>query len=52
MGEAPTRVDDEIPNATLFQVETAPRWVRSILSFLSTGWVYEDSPFPKTMAII
>ena len=35
-GEAPTRVDDDLPNATLFQIESVPRWSRIIAEFLST----------------
>src|SRR5271156_6467063 len=36
-GEAPTGVDDELPDATLFLIETAPRWSEPIIQVLSTG---------------
>ena len=34
-GEAPTGVNDDLPNAMLFMVETTPRWVEHILEVLS-----------------
>lgn len=52
MGEAPTGVDGDILDATLFQIETVPRWAKSIVSFVSTRWVNDETSIPKTMAII
>ena len=34
--EAPTGVDDNLPKATLFQIEYVPRWSKRIVEFLST----------------
>ena len=51
-GEAPTGVDDDIPDATLFQVETAPYWARPIVTFLSTGFVFDSSSFPSKLALV
>ena len=36
-GESPTGVDDDLPDASLFFVEKVPRWVRTIVTFLSTS---------------
>ena len=35
-GEAPAGVDDDLPDATLFQIEYVPRWSKRITKFLST----------------
>ena len=51
-GEAPTGVDDDIPDATLFQIETAPRWVKHIVSFLSTGYVSDTDSIPRSIILI
>ena len=34
-GEAPTGIDDELPDAVLFQVDIAPQWAKPILQVLS-----------------
>ena len=34
-GEAPTGVDDDLPDAKLFTIEIAPRWAKGIISILS-----------------
>ena len=34
-GEAPTGVDDDLPDATLFQIDIAPRWAEPVLEVLS-----------------
>ena len=34
-GEKPIRVDDELPDATLFHIESVPRWSHVIVEFLS-----------------
>ena len=51
-GEAPTGVDDDIPDATLFQIETAPRWAKHIVSFLSTGYISDTYSIPKSMVLL
>ena len=38
-GEAPIGVKDDLPNSTLFLVETAPRWVELIIEVLTSGFV-------------
>ena len=38
-GEAPTGVEDDMPDSTLFLVETAPKWSEPILDILTTGHV-------------
>ena len=45
-GEAPIGVNDELPDSTLFKVETAPRWSKHILEVLSTSisWQRENNP--------
>ena len=34
-GEAPTGVDDDLPDAKLFTIQIAPRWAKGIISVLS-----------------
>ena len=34
-GEDPVGVDDDLPDATLFQVEIAPKWAEHIIRLLS-----------------
>ena len=36
-GEEPTGVDDDLPDATLFQIESVPKWSKRIATFLSTS---------------
>ena len=45
-GEAPIRVNDDVPDSTLFKVETAPRWSEHTLEVLSTSisWQRENNP--------
>ena len=38
-GEAPMGVKDDLPDSTLFLVETAPRWAESIIGVLTSGFV-------------
>ena len=40
--ESPTGVDDDLLDATLFAVETAPRWAQTIVTFLSMGTISSD----------
>ena len=49
-GESPTGVDDDLSDATLFAVETAPRWAQTIVTFLSMGTISSDES--NTMDII
>ena len=49
-GESPTGVDDDLPDATLFAIEIAPRWARTIVTFLSMGTLSSDES--DTMDII
>ena len=43
-GKAPTTgVDDDIPDATLFRIETVPRWSAKIIEVLTTRWVSQPS---------
>ena len=37
-GEAPMGVKDNLPDSTLFLVETAPRWAESIIEVLTSGF--------------
>ncbi|MCO5609650.1 hypothetical protein L7F22_063880 [Adiantum nelumboides] len=37
-GEAPTGVDDDLPDTSLFMVETIPEWSEKIVSFLVNGF--------------
>ena len=37
--EAPIRVKDDLPNSTLFLVETATQWAESIIEVLTSGFV-------------
>ena len=45
-GEAPIGVNDDLPDSTLFKVESAPRWSEHILEVLSTSisWQRENNP--------
>ena len=38
-GEAPIVVDDDMPDSTLFLVETTPKWSEPILDILTIGLV-------------
>ena len=38
-GESPTGIEDDLPDATLFQVETAPQWAEQIVIFLSINFL-------------
>ena len=51
-GEAPIGVDDDIPDATLFQVEIAPYWARPIVTFLSTGSISDSHSYQKKLALV
>ena len=44
-GEVPTGVDDNLPDATLFQIDIAPRWAEPILEVLSVTaeWAPKDA---------
>ena len=44
-GEAPTGVEDDLPDATLFLIDIAPRWVEPILEVLSVTaeWAPKDA---------
>ena len=37
-GESPTGVEDDLPDATLFQVEIAPKWAEQIIRLLSIDY--------------
>ncbi|MCO5557534.1 hypothetical protein L7F22_011100 [Adiantum nelumboides] len=37
-GEAPTGVDDDLPDTSLFMVETIPEWSEKIVNFLVNGF--------------
>ena len=37
-GESPTGVEDDLSDATLFQVETAPKWAEHIIRLLSIDY--------------
>ena len=41
-GEPPTGIDDDIPDATLFQIEYVSRWSKQIVKFLSTTHLDES----------
>ena len=43
-------MDDDLPDATLFAVETAPRWAQTIVTFLSMGTISSNKS--DTMNII
>ena len=45
--ESPTRVDDDLLDATLFAIETAPRWAQTIVTFLSMGTISPGRPLCK-----
>lgn len=49
-GEAPTGVDDDLPDATLFVIEIAPRWAEPILDILSYGVSWEGQDKEETVA--
>ena len=49
-GESPTGVDDDLPDATLFAIETTPRWAQTIVTFLSMGTISSNES--DTMDII
>ena len=38
-GESPTGIEDDLPDATLFQVETAPQWAEQIVRLLSINFL-------------
>ena len=42
-GETPIGVDDDLPDAALFLVETTPKWVEPIVQLLTTGMVDDRS---------
>ena len=52
LGEAPIGVDDDIPDATLFQVETVPYWARPIVTFLSNGFVSDSHSYQSKLALV
>ena len=37
-GEAPTGIDDDLPDTSLFMVETMPEWSEKIVNFLVNGF--------------
>ena len=47
-GEKPTGVEDDLPDAYLFNVEMVPRWFEDIVQILTLGLVHEEND--KTMA--
>ena len=49
-GESPIGVDDDLLDATLFAIETVPRWARTIVTFLSMGSISSNKS--DTMDII
>ena len=44
-GEDPVGVDDELLEATLFQVETAPKWAKHIIRLLSIDFQANPQDF-------
>ena len=38
-GKSPTGIEDDLPDATLFQVETAPQWAKQIIRLLSINFL-------------
>ena len=49
-GEAPTGVEDDLPDAALFVIETAPRWAEPILDILSFEVSWEGQNKEETIA--
>ncbi|MCO5547027.1 hypothetical protein L7F22_000468 [Adiantum nelumboides] len=47
-GEAPTGVDDDLPDTSLFMVETIPEWSEKIVNFLVNG--FPPKEFRKDVA--
>ena len=41
-GEAPTGVNDDLPDGSLFNVEWVPKWSFNVVSFLTTAVIPED----------
>ena len=44
-GESPIGIEDDLPDATLFQVETAPRWAEQIVGLLSIDFLASPRDF-------
>ena len=42
-GESPDGIDDELPDAYLFNIEMIPRWSQNIVTLLSIGAIHEQS---------
>ena len=51
-GEAPTGVDDDLPDAALFLVEIAPRWSKRILEVLSIDAQWQENDMPTSIALL
>ena len=49
-GETPIGVSDDLPNATLFMVETAPRWSEGILEVLSITTFWPKEGMARTIS--
>ena len=43
-GEPPEGVNDDFPNAQLFQIAVLPKWYTSIEEYLSTGNIQREMP--------
>ena len=41
-GEAPTGINDNLPDAILFNIEWVPRWSEALVSFLHTAVIPSD----------
>ena len=42
--EKPTRIDNDLPNAYLFKLETVPKWSENIVSLLTVGNIHDQPP--------
>ena len=45
-GESPTGIDDDLPDATFFAIETTPQWAQTIVTFLSMGSISSNKLEP------
>ena len=51
-GEAPTRIDDELPDAALFQIDIAPRWAEAILQVLSLEALHAQDNIEESRTLL
>ena len=51
-GESPDRVEDDLPDAYLFNIEMVPRWSEKVIPFLTIGQIKFDDEIRITKSLI